>query len=156
MKALGVKMLICAAACLLLGIASGFSTMDQINNWYGTIEKPEWNPPNSIFGPVWSTLYVLMGIAVAIIWHSKHPLSSKAITLFIIQFLFNLCWSFIFFKLHAIGWAFVEISILLILIITTIVYFKKISNAAAYLLVPYVAWVSFATVLNGTIWYLNK
>ena len=156
MKYLYVKITICIAICLSLGILSGFSTTDSIENWYQFISKPTWNPPNWIFGPVWTTLYILMGISVALIWHSNHEYKQKAILLFIVQFTFNLCWSYIFFNLHLIGWAFMEISIMLILIFLTIAHFYKINKTAAYLLIPYLCWVLFATVLNGAIWYLNK
>ncbi|RYD78821.1 MAG: tryptophan-rich sensory protein [Sphingobacteriales bacterium] len=151
-----VKIIICVALCAGLGFASGFSTAGEINGWYATIQKPSWNPPNWIFGPVWTTLYVLMGIAAALIWHSKDERRSKALGLFVVQFIFNLAWSFIFFNQHQIGLAFAEIIIMLVLIIATTVSFYKIKPAAAYLMMPYILWVSFATVLNGAIWMLNK
>ncbi len=156
MKYLYLKITFCVATCLLLGIFSGFSTIDSINNWYQYINKPSWNPPNWIFGPVWTTLYILMGISLALIWHSTHGEKRKAIILFIIQFVFNLCWSFIFFKLHLIGWAFIEIIIMLFFIVLTVYSFFKINKMASFILIPYLCWVSFATVLNGTIWYLNQ
>lgn len=151
-----VKIFICVALCVGLGFASGFSTIEEVNGWFQTIEKPSWNPPGWLFSPVWTTLYILMGIAVALIWHSNHALRNKAITLFVIQFIFNLGWSFIFFNQHQPGWAFAEIIVMLILIVATTIYFYKIKPAAAYLMIPYIMWVSFASVLNGTIWMLNK
>lgn len=154
MKSLWIKILICITGCLILGIASGFSTAGSIANWYVTIQKPTWNPPNWLFGPVWTLLYILMGISLALVWHSATN-NTKAITLFCIQFALNLSWSFIFFGLHQIGFAFIEIMVMLGFIIATIFAFSKINKTAAYLLLPYVSWVSFATILNGTIWFLN-
>ena len=120
MKNIAIKIMLCVACCLLLGLLSGFSTIESINNWYQFINKPSWNPPNRIFGPVWTILYILMGVAVALIWHSPHQNKSKAIAYFIIQFIFNIAWSFIFFKFHAIGWAFVHILVMLLFILKII------------------------------------
>lgn len=156
MKNIYLKVLVCVALCLSLGILSGFSTADSISNWFQFLKKPSWNPPAWIFGPVWTILYILMGIALAKIWHSNHTNKKTAIWLFIIQFMLNFCWSFIFFKMHLTGWAFVEIMIMLLFISLTILSFVKINRTAALLLLPYLCWVSFATVLNGTIWFLNK
>lgn len=156
MKNIYLKIFICVTLCLSLGILSGFSTADSITSWFQFIKKPSWNPPNWLFGPVWTVLYIMMGIAVALIWQSKHKNKTIAITLFIVQFILNLGWSFIFFNMHLMGWAFVEIIIMLIFILFTIFSFKKINKTAALLLLPYLCWVSFATVLNGTIWYLNR
>lgn len=155
MRSLFLKISICVVLCLALGLLSGFSTVESINNWYRFINKPSWNPPNWIFGPVWTLLYILMGIAVALVWHAQTQNKKTAITFFIIQFILNLAWSFIFFKQHAIGWAFAEILIMLLCISATIFSFYKISKPAAWLMLPYLCWVSFATILNGSIWYLN-
>lgn len=151
-----VKILICVTLCVGLGAASGFSTSSEINGWFQTIQKPSWNPPNWIFGPMWTTLYILMGTAAALIWHSDHEKKKGALLLFLVQFILNLSWSFIFFNQHEIGWAFAEILVMLILIIATTIAFYKIKPLAAYLMIPYILWVSFASVLNGTIWMLNK
>ena len=148
--------MICTSLCLSLGILSGFTTSDSITNWYQFISKPSWNPSSWVFGPVWTILYILMGIAVALIWHSKHKNKRKALLFFMTQFIFNLSWSFIFFNLHLIGWALIEIMIMLVLIFMTSFSFYKINKTSAYLLIPYIIWVSFATVLNATIWYLNR
>lgn len=156
MKSLFAKISVCIGICLALGLLSGFSTADSINSWYRFINKPLWNPPNWIFGPMWTLLYILMGIAVALVWHTQYQNKKPALTFFIIQFAFNIAWSFIFFNLHAIGWAFAEIIIMLLLIVFTTAAFFKISKTAAWLMLPYLIWVSFATVLNGTIWYLNS
>ncbi|MEP7254479.1 MAG: TspO/MBR family protein [Ferruginibacter sp.] len=156
MKSLVLKISVCVVLCLALGLLSGFSTVESINNWYRFINKPTWNPPDWLFGPVWTLLYVLMGIAVALVWHTPHQNKKTAIIFFASQLVLNLAWSFIFFNLHAIGWAFTEIMIMLVLIAITIAVFYKISKPAAWLMLPYLIWVSFATVLNGSIWYLNS
>jgi tryptophan-rich sensory protein len=98
----------------------------------------------------------MMGIAFAMIWHSRHPQKNKAMLLFAIQFIFNLAWSFLFFNRHLLGIAFIEILLMGCFIALTIISFYKINKLAAYLLIPYLCWVSFAAVLNGAIWFLNK
>lgn len=155
MKSLGLKVFICVIICLTAGIASGLGTANEIASWYNTIQKPNWNPPNWIFGPVWTTLYIMMGVAIALVWHSGNK-NKTAMMLFGIQFALNLCWSFIFFGLHEIGFALVEIIFMWGFIVATIVAFSRISKTAAWLLVPYISWVTFASILNGTIWALNN
>lgn len=152
-----LKLIICLLFTVGLGSLGGIFTAGEINGWYTTIQKPSFNPPNGWFGPVWTFLYVIMGLSVYLIW--KQPASHKrntALFVFIIQFIFNFFWSFIFFKLHLIGWALVEIILLWLLILITILSFRKIVPLAAWMLVPYLAWVSFATVLNAAIYFLNR
>ena len=156
LKKLSAKVLICTLTCLVLGIASGIGTASSVKTWFPSIIKPSWNPPSWLFGPVWTILYILMGIAIALIWHTPHPKQKTAIRLFIFQFCLNLAWSFIFFTQHQIGWAFVEITCIWIALIFTIFAFSAVNKNAAYLLLPYICWVSFAAILNGTIWYLNR
>lgn len=156
MKSMLSKIVLCTVLCLGLGIASSFSTIAEIKGWYDTIQKPTWNPPNWIFGPVWSTLYLLMGIAVARVWHIGGSNSKTAITTFIIQFVLNIAWSYIFFAKHEIGFALAELIIMWICIFITIVLFSRIDKVAAWLLVPYISWVTFAGILNFTIWQLNR
>lgn len=151
-----IKILVCVLLCAGLGFASGFSTANEINGWYSQIQKPSWNPPNWIFGPVWTSLYILMGIAAGIVWNSKDDEKVRALLLFILQFMFNLAWSYIFFARHEIGMAFAEIIIMLLLIILTTISFFRVKKIAGYLMVPYILWVSFATCLNGAIWMLNR
>lgn len=153
MKSLGVKILICVILCLTAGISSGLGTAGEIASWYAHIQKPDWNPPNWLFGPVWTILYIMMGVAVALVWHAGN--NKKAIALFCAQFLLNLCWSFIFFGLHQIDLAFIEIILMWGFIVATIFAFSKTNKLAAWLLVPYISWVTFASILNGTIWFLN-
>jgi len=155
-KSLLFKIIVCAIICLTLGTLSGFSTVDSIGNWYQFLIKPSFNPPNWIFGPVWTLLYLMMGVSLGIIWHSTNVGRNKAMLLFGVQFALNLAWSFLFFKLNVLGIAFVEIVTMLIAIVFTIFAFYKINKTAAYLLVPYLCWVSFASILNLSIWILNK
>ena len=149
------KVIISVLVCVVLGGVSGAVTVTGIGSWYTTILKPSWNPPNGLFGPVWTTLYVLMGISFALVWHSVHAYKARALTLFVLQFVLNLLWSPLFFYFHQIGWALAEMVVLWLLILVSILLFKSINPIAAWLLVPYLAWVSFATVLTATIYQLN-
>lgn len=153
MNACWIKIVVSVILCLGLGIASGFSTVTEIGTWYAGINKPSWNPPNWLFGPVWTILYILMGISFGMIWNSTHPNKQSAMVVFILQFALNLIWSYLFFNKHLLGVSFIEIVLMLILIASTIYLFYPIHKLAAYLLIPYLIWVSFASVLNGTIWY---
>jgi len=154
MQSLSFKVFISVIICLGLGLSIGYFTAP--GSWYQLINKPTWQPPNWIFGPVWTMLYIMMGVAFARVWQAKPSLEkNKALVFFIIQFIFNLFWSIIFFKAQKIGFAFAEILFLWGLIILTIRQFFKIDRLAAYLLIPYCIWVSFATILNGTILLLN-
>ena len=155
MKKIG-QLLLCLILPLAVGGISGFFTVEAIPGWYRTIEKPEWNPPSWVFGPVWTTLYILMGIAMFLIWtRPRTELRQRALYLNAIQLILNFFWSFIFFNVHAMGWALVEILMLWILIVATLFAYDKVYKPAAWLLLPYIIWVSFATLLNGAIWWLN-
>lgn len=142
---------------LLVGAFAGFFTSSGVNGWYATANKPWFNPPNWIFAPVWTVLYIMMGIALYLVWKSgaEKTIKQTAIILFAVQLTLNFFWSFIFFKLQLPGWAFAEIILMWAMIFITILWFGKISSAAAWLLVPYISWVSFASVLNYAIWKLN-
>ena len=150
------KLLIALAIPLLIGFSGSFFTISEIGSWYQTIQKPPWNPPNWIFGPVWTTLYVLMGISLFLVWRSSASQKRIAIILFTLQLVLNFFWSFIFFKQHKIDFAFAEILALWLMILLTIFAFGRINKLASWLLVPYISWVSFAAILNFTIWQLNK
>jgi tryptophan-rich sensory protein len=120
------------------------------------LNKPFFNPPNYLFGPVWSMLYILMGISFYRILQSQDSeLKRKAILIFCIQLVLNFCWSFLFFRFQMLAISFIEIIIMWISIATMIYTFTKIDKTAAYLQIPYLLWVSFASVLNGAIWFLN-
>jgi tryptophan-rich sensory protein len=151
-----MKLLISILSTLLVGYVSGMLTRSEIGTWYATLTKPSFNPPNYIFGPVWTLLYLMMGIAFYLIWRSTaQPGRRNAILLFLVQLAFNFCWSLIFFNLHRLDLSLIWIIILLLLIAATIWQFSRISRVAAALLVPYLLWVSFATVLNFSLWQLN-
>lgn len=142
---------------LLVGGVSEFFTSSGVQGWYAVANKPWFNPPNWIFAPVWTALYILMGIAVFLIWKAEADKAVKqtALILFAAQLTLNFFWSLIFFKLQQPGWALVEIAVMWLAILFTILWFGKISSTAAWLLVPYISWVSFASVLNYAIWKLN-
>ena len=151
-----IKLALCITVPLLIGGISGFATATSINDWYVSINKPSFNPPNYLFGPVWTTLYILMGISFFMILQSPaNEFRKKAVTIFCIQLFLNFWWSFIFFKFQLLGLAFIEIILIWISIITMITLFYKINKTASLLQIPYLLWVSFASVLNGSIWFLN-
>lgn len=143
-------------ACLGAGGLGAIATTPEIDGWYRTIEKPAWNPPDYVFGPVWTTLFVMMAVAAWLIWQSAGwKAAALPMTLFGIQLALNVGWSWIFFGMHAPGWAFAEIIILWLAIAATTATFFKRSPIAGWLMVPYLSWVSFASVLNFTIWQMN-
>jgi tryptophan-rich sensory protein len=142
---------------LLVSLAAGFiGSRFMPGEWYEALNKPSWNPPSSVFGPVWTTLYILMGIAAWLVWRKVSFAGAHvALTLFIIQLVLNALWSFLFFGIHRPDMAFIEIIILWVLILATIIGFWRISMLAGILLLPYLLWVSFASVLNLQLWRLN-
>lgn len=153
------KLLISIAGPLLVGLLGSLFTASSITTWYVTLNKPSFNPPNWIFGPVWTILFLLMGISAYIVW-DKRPIfqerkKKQALQMFVLQLVFNLLWSLAFFGLKSPALAFFEITVLWAAIVITIFKFKKFSNLAAWLLVPYLLWVTFASVLNFAIWGLN-
>jgi benzodiazapine receptor len=152
-----IRLVVCVILCLSAGFIGSFFTVTNIDSWYSTIEKPSFNPPNWVFGPVWTTLYILMGVSLYLVWKTDLSIKTnrKQIGLFIIQLVFNSIWSIVFFGLQQIIWALIVIILLWILILLTIISFKKISMKASMLLIPYILWVSFATVLNYSILILN-
>lgn len=143
--------------CQLVGVASALLSQGGMSLWFPSLKKPSWNPPNYAFSIVWPILYVMMGISFWYIWKTKTHASIKrnAMGIFAIQLTCNFLWSIIFFKYQSPYYAMLEILILLISIILSIYYFALISSRAAWLLVPYLLWVCFASVLNYAIWSLN-
>ena len=142
--------------CLGAGGLGATVTTPEIDGWYRTVVKPEWNPPDWVFGPVWTTLFVLMGISAWLVWKpAGFKEAATALSLFAVQLILNVAWSWIFFGMHQIGWAVVEIVILWLAILATTVAFFRRSKAAVWLLMPYLGWVTFASVLNFAIWQLN-
>ncbi len=151
------KLVIAIVGSELAGIIGSVFTAPAIAGWYATIVKPELNPPAWVFGPVWTTLFALMGIAAFLVW--KQGLERRdvriALGIFVGQLALNTLWSILFFGLQNPGAAFIEIVVLWFAILATIVAFARISRPAAWLLVPYILWVSFASYLNFSIWMLN-
>jgi tryptophan-rich sensory protein len=174
------KLLFSIIICELAGAIGSVFTISQVKTWYLGLVKPEFNPPSWIFGPVWTTLFVLMGISLYLVWNNKWRVKNEInfkktkvwnkysqkfmsgswqklniILIFAVQLALNVLWSVIFFTLHNPGVAFFELIMLWFAIIYTIVNFWRVSKASAWLLLPYLLWVSFAGILNCFIWILN-
>ncbi len=153
-----VLLLICVAGCLLIGFAGSYFTSQSIPTWYQGLSKPFFSPPNWLFGPVWTILYIMMGLALYLV--VKQGLKSanvrSTVFIFMLQLLLNLLWSVLFFGFQSPIAAFIEIVFLWVFILITIIAFRKISKPAGYLLVPYNIWVLFASLLNLSIVFLNK
>jgi translocator protein len=151
------KLLISISIPLAVGALSGYFTSSAINGWYDTLNKPSFNPPNYLLGPVWTTLYTMMGIAYFLVWNSKlaSENKNKAYLFYWIQLFLNFMWSIVFFYYQNPAVALVVIILMLVTIASTIFWFRKFSIIAAWLLVPYICWVSFATALNVELWRLN-
>ena len=152
-----VKILISVIVCLAVGGLSGYLSSGSTSTWYLEINKPSFNPPNWIFGPVWTILYTLMGISVGLIWNKglEFATTKKALYVFGIHLALNFSWSLIFFGLEQPFWAFIEILFLLSSIFCFTNLFYRISPFTGWLQVPYILWVSFASILNGAIAWLN-
>lgn len=153
------KILVMIVTCVIVGTVSGLVTQESVSTWYPTINKPSFNPPNWIFAPVWTTLYVMMAIAAGLVWdkmETQRETVRKALTFFAIQLALNALWSFIFFGLHNPMLALIEIVLLWLMIYETFVQFNKVNKIAGYLFIPYILWVTFALVLNASIWWLNR
>jgi translocator protein len=153
------KILVMVATCLSVGYLSSNVTMTSVKTWFPLLVKPPLNPPNWIFAPVWSTLYVLMAIAAGLVWSkidSSREEVKKALLFFWIQLGLNALWSLLFFGLKNPFLALLEIILLWLMIYETYHKFNKINTLSGKLLLPYLAWVSFAFYLNASIWYLNR
>jgi benzodiazapine receptor len=153
------RILSVVVTCLVVGYFSGIVTQSAITTWYPTLIKPSFNPPNWIFAPVWSMLYIMMGIAAGLVWDRidfEKESVRKALQFFAIQLALNALWSYLFFGLKNPMLAGLEIVILWLMIYETYVQFAKINKISGYLFIPYLLWVSFATILNGSIWWLNR
>jgi benzodiazapine receptor len=153
------KLAICCAVPLLVGlVGSIFTNSDTLNNWYANLNKPSFNPPDWVFGPVWTTLYILMGVAVFLVWQKglDNTVARLAIICFIIQLALNAAWTPLFFGLRSPLAGLVDIILLLFAIDLTTLLFLRISKPAAVFLVPYMLWVLFATILNASIFLTNR
>jgi translocator protein len=152
-----LKLVVSLILPLGIGSVAGIFTSAAIPGWYETLNKPSFNPPNQIFGPVWTTLYLLMGISFFLIWKlSLSKERNRAILVFMIQLILNFCWSFLFFYYHQLGLALAEIILLWISIFLMILLFYRIKPLAAYINIPYLLWVTFATVLNAAYYFFNR
>lgn len=150
------KLLLSIALPLSSGAIAGLFTAQAVPEWYETLNRPSFNPPNWLFGPVWTTLYILMGISLFLIWKQRATRErNKALLIFGLQMALNFGWSFIFFYFNRIGLALVEIVFLWISILMMCVLFYKIKPLAAWINIPYLIWVTFATVLNAAYFLLN-
>jgi len=150
-----LKFIIAIVAPFAAGAIGNLATIPNIPTWYETLNKPWFNPPNEVFGPVWSVLYLLMGLSLYIVWSSKKRTSRNGYIAFSVQLVLNSLWSIVFFGLHQPWWALLVILALIFAIIMTMREFWKSSKLSTWLLVPYIAWVSFATCLNFSIAFLN-
>jgi benzodiazapine receptor len=149
-----IALLAWVGLCFLTAwIGSQFSP----GEWYAQLQKPSWTPPGYLFGPVWSVLYLSMGVAAWLVWRRAGFSGARlALTLFVVQLVLNGMWSWIFFGMQRPGLAFAEILVLWLMILATMLAFWRVSSTAGMLFLPYLAWVSFATFLNYSIWQLNK
>ena len=149
--------IICLLIPLTVGAIGGLLTMGSVKTWYTTINKPSFNPPNGIFAPVWTSLYVLMGISSYLVWQKRKIIIGYlwAVRIYLLQLILNLMWSFLFFYQHQIGFALIEIIILLISIIINAFIFYRINKTAGLLFLPYILWVIFASYLTYSIFILN-
>jgi len=152
-----VKLSASVLLCIVAGSLGSLVTITGPGSWYAQLIKPAFQPPNWIFGPMWTLLFILMGIALYLIWErgSGKPEVRFALTVFGLQFALNILWSFLFFGLRSPFLGLLDIIILWWLVLATIVAFYRVRESAAYFLIPYIAWVSFAMILNATIYILN-
>ena len=153
-----LKLIASILLCQAAGIVGSFFTVQSVGTWYADINKPFFNPPNSVFGPVWTILYVLMGVSFFLVWRrwEENNYTKRALSVFLVQLLLNSMWSFAFFGFRSPLAGLIVIILLWMAILLTIISFFKISRVAAVILIPYIAWVSFAVILNGSIFLLNR
>lgn len=152
-----VNLIISVCVCQLAGLIGSLATFSAIPTWFVTLKKPSFSPPNWLFGPVWTILYTLMGVSLFLVWQKRgtDKMVWPAIIIFLVHLGVNALWSIIFFGLKNPGWAFLEIIVLWLMIVISMILFYRIDKVACWLLLPYLLWVSFASVLNYSIWKLN-
>lgn len=157
MKFKPLAFIINIAITLAIGALGGWATAQSVKTWYPTLNKPSFNPPNWLFAPVWTTLYILIGIAAYLVWVRRDKIVHfpRTVAIYLIQLILNLSWSFIFFYLHEVGFALAEIILLLIIIVINASMFYKINKWAGLIFIPYILWVSFASFLTYNIFILN-
>jgi len=153
-----IKLICSVSVCLLTGFMGSFVSIDSVRTWYADLSRPSFTPPDWTFGVVWPILYVMMGISAFLIWNKglDKKRVKAALGLFVLQLVLNGLWTPIFFGLHMIAIALVEIVLLWVAILLTIIAFWRISKLSTIFLFPYILWVSFAVVLNAALWYLNR
>ena len=154
-----VTFMIALAAPLVVAVIGGIATGSSVSTWFPTLKKPDWNPPAWVFGPVWTLLYLMMGLASGLVWQKRTQNEvqvRRALGWYGLQLGLNLGWSLIFFGLRQVGLALIEIVALWSSLLITIVKFGRIRRGAAGLLLPYLLWTTFATALNAAIWWLNR
>lgn len=146
-------------AALVIGgltmAAAWFGASFPPGEWHAALVKPTWNPPNWVFGPVWTLLYLGMAVAAWMVWKAGGPGTNVALSFFVAQLVLNAAWSWLFFGQHRMGLALVDIVVLLVVIVITCVLFWRVRPVAGILFVPYILWVTFATALNAALWRLN-
>lgn len=152
-----LALLACLAAPLLAGAVGGLATGTSVSSWYPALAKPHWNPPSWVFGPVWTALYILMGVAAWRIWlRRSQPFARQALVVFALQLILNALWSVLFFGLRSPGLAMAELVLLWLAIASALGAFWRLERLAGALLIPYLTWVTFAGFLNHAIWTLNR
>lgn len=149
-----MRLILCILVCLGAAGIGSLLTTPALSTWYASLRKPSWTPPNWLFGPVWTILFIAMAIAAWLVW-LKVGLTATPMQLFLLQLLLNVAWSALFFRLRSPGLAFAEIVMLWFAILATSIEFWRAVPAAGWLLLPYLIWVSYATALNLSIWRLN-
>lgn len=156
-KSKAIKLIVSIAVCQAAGLIGSVFTFPAIAGWYSTIQKPSFTPPNWVFAPVWTTLFLLMGVSLYLVWNRglENKNAKTAVSVFGVQLGLNILWSVLFFGFQNPFLAFVEIIFLWLSILATAILFYRISKPAGYLLIPYLLWVSFAAFLNYSIWVLN-
>jgi tryptophan-rich sensory protein len=153
-----LKYILAIGICLGAGALGTIFTISSIPTWYAHLIKPPFSPPNYLFGPVWTILYVLMGISLALVWVKgvRTERAREALMLFGVQLFLNAIWSPIFFGAKDLTLSLIVIILMWFFIFKTILAFRKVNKTASYLLYPYIAWVSFASILNFAVWFLNR
>jgi tryptophan-rich sensory protein len=151
-----VALILFVGLCLVVEVVSGLATRQSVSTWYVALNKPSWTPPGWLFGPVWTILYISMGVAAWLVWKERAVATvTPALVLFFVQLALNALWSLFFFGQRQIGMGLVDIGLLWLAVAATIVAFWMVRPLAGGLLIPYLVWVSFATALNYSIWRLN-
>jgi tryptophan-rich sensory protein len=149
-------LVLCLLICYAAGALGSLATIPQIGTWYAGLKKPFFNPPNQVFGPVWSLLYTLMAISLFLVIRKPYPGKQVILRIFFLQLLANTLWSFFFFYFHFFIVSILDILFLLLLLFSYFRRVRRVNRFAAYCFLPYICWVSFATVLNISLWWLNR